>query len=177
MEEWRQAQQPGQDPSKSKGPVAHDDADDEGPFLDAIVSLLMQAIHHEPSTYKEAMSRPDANQWELAMIDELKSHEENGTWILVDRPQREIGFDQPSPTPVVADNHGAIFLAVNPAHDRRIKHVDIRYHFIREFVERKECNIVYVSTNDMIADVLTKPLGPKKFLNFRPQLGMVQPTI
>lgn len=32
------------------------------------------------------MSRPDANQWELAMIDELKSHEENGTWILVDRP-------------------------------------------------------------------------------------------
>ena len=41
----------------------------------------MQAIHHEPSTYKEAMSRPDANQWELVMIHKLKSHEENGTWI------------------------------------------------------------------------------------------------
>lgn len=86
MEEWRQAQQPGQDPSESEDPVAHDDADNEALSINAIVSLLMQAIHHEPSTYKEAMSRPDANQWELAMIDELKSHEENGTWILVDRP-------------------------------------------------------------------------------------------
>lgn len=75
MEEWRQTQQPGQDPSETEGPVAHDDADNEALSLDAIVSLLMQAIHHEPSKYKEAMLRPDASQWELAMIDELKLHE------------------------------------------------------------------------------------------------------
>ena len=87
MEEWRQAQpERGQDSSESESSVAHDDTDVEELTLDAMVSLLMQAIHHEPSTYKEAMSRPDANEWELAMKDELKSHAENGTWILVNRP-------------------------------------------------------------------------------------------
>lgn len=87
--------------------------------------------------------------------------------------QTEIGYASTTPTPLVADNQGGIFLAVNPAHDRRLKHVDIRYHFIREYVESKRVNIVYVSTNDMIADILTKPLGPTKFEHFRKALGLV----
>ena len=72
----------------------------------------------------------------------------------------------------MSDNQGGIFLAINPAHDRRLKHVDIRYHFIREYVESKRVNIVYISTNEMIADILTKPLGRTKFELFRNQLGL-----
>ena len=86
--------------------------------------------------------------------------------------QKEIGYGTTSPTPLVSDNQGGIFLAINPAHDRRVKHVDIRYHFIREYVEGKRVTIVYISTNDMIADILTKPLGRVKFEYFRERLGI-----
>jgi hypothetical protein len=44
--------------------------------------------------------------------------------------QKEIGYSPTAPTPLVLDNQGGIFLAINSAHDRRLKHVDIRYHFI-----------------------------------------------
>ena len=86
--------------------------------------------------------------------------------------QREIGYGSKGPVSLVADNQSGIFLAVNPAHDRRLKHVDIRYHFICEYVEEGCVNIVYVSTDKMIADTLTKPLGTTKFEGFRSQLGI-----
>ena len=86
--------------------------------------------------------------------------------------QREIGYGSKGPVPLVADNQGGIFLAVNPAHDHRLKHVDIQYHFIREYIEEGRVNIVYVSTDKMIADTLTKPLGTTKFEGFRSQLGI-----
>ena len=86
--------------------------------------------------------------------------------------QREIGYRPNFPVPLVSDNQGGIFLAINPAHYRRLKHVDIRYHFIREYVESKRFNIVYISTDEMIADILTKPLGRTKFELFRNQLGL-----
>ena len=86
--------------------------------------------------------------------------------------QKEIGYAQTSPTPLVSDNQGGIFLAINPAHDRRLKHVDIRYHFIREFVESKCVDIVYISTNEMTADILTKSLGRIKFELHRDSLGI-----
>jgi hypothetical protein len=86
--------------------------------------------------------------------------------------QKEIGYSPTAPTPLVSDNQGGIFLAINPAHNRRLKHVDIRYHFIREYVESKCVNIVYISTDDMIADILTKPLEHVKFEYFRKLLGI-----
>ena len=86
--------------------------------------------------------------------------------------QREIGYNNIPPTPLISDNQGGIFLAINPAHDRRLKHVDIRYHFIREFVETDKVNIMYISIDNMIADILTKPLGSTKFEKFRIGLGL-----
>lgn len=80
--------------------------------------------------------------------------------------QKEIGYGQIGPVPLVSDNQGGIFLAVNPAHNRRLKHVDIQYHFIREYVESNRVSIVYISTDDMIADILMKPLGRVKFEHF-----------
>jgi hypothetical protein len=86
--------------------------------------------------------------------------------------QKEIGYSPTAPTPLVSDNQGEIFLAINPAHDRQLKHMDIHYHFIQEYVESKCVNIVYISTNDMIVDILTKPLGCVKLGYFRKLLGI-----
>ena len=60
------------------------------------------------------------------------------------------------PTPLCLDNQGSIFLSVNPAVERRTKHVEIYYHYIREFYEAGHTEIYYVATTDMLADALTK---------------------
>ena len=90
--------------------------------------------------------------------------------------QRELGFDTSHPTPMCADNNGSIFLAINPAHDRRTKHVDIRYHYIREFLEAGHAKLYYVNTNEQIADILTKPLTFEKHADFRGRMGLSSPT-
>ena len=51
-----------------------------------IYHFIRHASVSEPLTYREAMSRPDAKQWEIAMQEEIKSQMENGTWVLVNRP-------------------------------------------------------------------------------------------
>jgi hypothetical protein len=86
--------------------------------------------------------------------------------------QKEISYSPTAPTSLVSDNQGGIFLAINPAHDHQLKHVDIHYHFIQEYIESKRVNIVYISINDMIADILTKPLEHVKFEYFRKLLGI-----
>ena len=57
------------------------------------------------------------------------------------------------------DNQGAIAIAENPISGGRTKHIDVRYHFIRELVERKVLNIQYTESSNLHADILTKPLG------------------
>ena len=71
-----------------------------------------------------------------------------------------------------SDNQGAIKLLRNPVTSMRSKHIDVVHHFTRERVSRGEINYHYVNTNDMIADALTKPLPPTKFIACRNGMGM-----
>lgn len=63
-----------------------------------------------------------------------------------------------------ADNQGAIKLLQNPITSMRSKHIDVIYHFARERVARKEVAFVYVRTEHMLADVLTKALSKAKHI-------------
>ena len=74
---------------------------------------------------------------------------------------------------LLVDNKAAIALSKNPVHHDRSKHIDTRYHFIRDCVERGEVDIDHVSTNDQLADILTKALGQVRFVELRKQLGVV----
>lgn len=76
------------------------------------------------------------------------------------------------PVIIYVDNKSAIDLAKNPVFHRRSKHIDIRYHFIRECVERGEIVIKHISTEEQRADVLTKALSTVKFERMRALLGM-----
>ncbi len=71
------------------------------------------------------------------------------------------------------DNQGAIALAKNPVEHQRMKHIDIRFHFIREKVVNQEVEIVYCPTTEMVADMLTKPLPLKKFKDMCKGVGVV----
>lgn len=63
-----------------------------------------------------------------------------------------------NPVCVLCDNQSAIELAKNAVYHKRSKHIDIRFHFTRELVEKNEIKIVYLRTDSMLADILTKAL-------------------
>jgi hypothetical protein len=70
------------------------------------------------------------------------------------------------------DNQGAIALAKDNKFHSRTKHIDIRYHFVRESVENKKISVSYIPTNDNVADVFTKALSKPKFQRFVELLGL-----
>ena len=72
---------------------------------------------------------------------------------------QEIGRSPTHPTTICADNQAAIFLAMNPAQQTRIKHMDIHYHYIREQVENEKVTICHIPGEDNPADLFTKSLG------------------
>ena len=55
------------------------------------------------------------------------------------------------------DNQGAINLAKNPVNHQRSKHIDIKYHFIRSEIQKGNVRLQYVTTEDNVADIFTKP--------------------
>jgi len=63
-----------------------------------------------------------------------------------------------SPITLFCDNQSAIELCKNAVLHKRSKHIDIAYHYTRELVEKGEIKVVYLSTEFMIADILTKAL-------------------
>ena len=63
-------------------------------------------------------------------------------------------------------------LAANPVHHARTKHIDIKYHFIRDHIDKRDIDVIYCSTKDMVADVLTKPLARPAFEEHVKALGL-----
>ena len=72
------------------------------------------------------------------------------------------------------DNKSAIELSKNPVHHERSKHIDLRYHYIRECVELGRVDVEHVRTGDQVADILTKSLGRTQFSELRHRLGISQ---
>ena len=62
------------------------------------------------------------------------------------------------PTTIFCDNQSAIFLSKNPVQQQRSKHIDIRYHFIRDEVKSKIVEIKYIASEENISDIFTKPM-------------------
>jgi transposase InsO family protein len=77
-----------------------------------------------------------------------------------------------APIPLCSDNQGSIFLASNPVQEKCIKHIDIRYHYIREVIRAKKIELFFIEGSENPADLFTKNLGRIKFQKFREQLGL-----
>ena len=71
------------------------------------------------------------------------------------------------------DNKAAISLNKNPVSHDRSKHIDTRFHFLRECVEDERVEVEFIGTNGQLADILTKALGRAKFQELREEIGVV----
>jgi hypothetical protein len=108
-----------------------------------------QPVVAASTTEAEYISLFEAGQeakWFLTLLDSLKVKLSNKLTLFV-------------------DNQSAIALANNPMYQQRTKHIDIKNHWIREFIGEGKAETKYIPTNDQLADFLTKALAKKKHIN------------
>jgi hypothetical protein len=77
----------------------------------------------------------------------------------------ELGIEL-APIPLFGDNQGLIFIASNPIQEKRSKHIDLCYHYIRDVVQDGKVELFFVEGTQNPADMFTKNLERIKFLKF-----------
>ena len=85
---------------------------------------------------------------------------------------KDLQNEQAKPTVIYEDNQFAICIAQNPQYHSKTKHIDIKYHFVREKVLDNTIELCYCPTNDMLADALTKGLSCDKLTRLRNLAGI-----
>jgi len=95
-----------------------------------------------------------------------------GVWL--SRLLAEFRLEEAERVVLKVDNKSAISLAKNPVFHERSKHIELKYHFIRDCVERKKIELEFVATERQLADILTKPLGRVRLAELRSSIGMME---
>ena len=76
------------------------------------------------------------------------------------------------PIEILEDNQSAIAIAKNPVHYSKQKHTDVQCHFIRAEIKGGRIKLTYCPTNQMLADIFTKPLSRNQFEGLRHTLQL-----
>ncbi len=87
--------------------------------------------------------------------------------LFVKQVLEEMGIELEYPIVIEVDNVGAIYLANNHTTSQRTKHVDTRYHFVRNYIEDGILKVVFVRSEDNDADIFTKNTIIELFLKHR----------
>jgi hypothetical protein len=74
---------------------------------------------------------------------------------------------------LLCDNESVIKLANNPVRHSITKHIDIRHHFLRDHEAKGDIEISYVSTENQLADIFTKPLDESRFCTLSSELNIL----
>ena len=77
-------------------------------------------------------------------------------------------------TCIFYDNQSCMKLTKNPVFHDKSKHIEIKFHYIRDMVQRGAVKLQYMEIEEQIADVVTKPLARVKFDYFKERLGVIQ---
>ena len=75
--------------------------------------------------------------------------------------------------PILCDNTSAINLSKNLIHRSRSKHIEIKHHFIRDHVQKGEIELIFIDTENQLADIFTKPLVEDRFNFLRDKLSTI----
>jgi hypothetical protein len=88
---------------------------------------------------------------------------------------RDYGLEY-SKVPLLCDNESTIKIAYNPVLHGKTKHIEIRNHFIRDHIARGDIVLSYIGTKEQLADIFTKPLDEKRFIELRHELNIIDPS-
>jgi hypothetical protein len=97
---------------------------------------------------------------------------QEGVWIR--GMLKDLGKDQEGPTSLFIDNQSTISVSKNPELHSRMKHIDVRFHWLREKVAERIFEPRYKSTQEMTADIFTKALDQENFKKNRERLGVLE---
>ena len=73
---------------------------------------------------------------------------------------------------IFEDNQSTIAMTKNPQHYGTAKHIDIKFHYIRELVPMNKIKLKYYKSDKMIADILTKGIGEIQFTKLKSTIGL-----
>jgi hypothetical protein len=79
----------------------------------------------------------------------------------------ELGLEVDEPSVIYGDNQSTVAISKNGIKGERTKHVDIKYHFIKDQVDQGVVKVQWISTTEQQADICTKPLAIESFKKFR----------
>jgi hypothetical protein len=85
---------------------------------------------------------------------------------------RDFGYNLSKVT-LLCDNESAICMVDNPVEHSRTKHIDIRHHFLRDHHQKGDIEVFYVSIENQLADIFTKPLDEKTFCRLHSELNVL----
>ena len=85
----------------------------------------------------------------------------------------DLSVGQDSSTTIYIDSKSALAVARNPIFHACTNHIEVHYHYVRERLSAGEISLVYVPTQDNLADLFTKALSREKFEAFRKALGLL----
>jgi mevalonate pyrophosphate decarboxylase len=92
------------------------------------------------------------------------------TWIK--QVLADLNIKVEEPIKMFCDNQSARHIATNPVFHERTKHIEVDCHFVREKIQSKEIETLFVKSEDQLADILTKGLNVKAFENILCKLGL-----
>lgn len=92
--------------------------------------------------------------------------------VWIKRILEAFGVIQEQSTKILCDNSSAIKLSKNPVMHGRIKHIDVRFHFLRDLTREGVVELDHCSTQHQLADIMTKPLKLDTFIRLREELGV-----
>ena len=153
------------------GPAVFSDADWAGDAGDRkSTSGYMFCIAGGPVSWRSKKQSTVALSTAEAEYVALSSAAQECVWMR--RLNSDLGNSREEPTTIMEDNQSCIAMAKNPQQHGRSKHIDIKYHFVRELVENKTIKLKYCPTKEMIADFLTKGLNREQFCYLRKKAGI-----
>ncbi|KAJ0926044.1 putative RNA-directed DNA polymerase [Helianthus annuus] len=84
----------------------------------------------------------------------------------------DLGEKINGPLKILCDNNSSIKLSVNPVMHRRMKHIDVRFHYLRDLVNQEVVELEYCRSEDQLADAMTKPTKLDTFVQLREWIGI-----
>lgn len=141
------------------------DSTDRRSVTGGVVKLLGCTISW--ITRKQQSVALSSTEAELSALVSIVCH---GLWI--SRIIHDLGRSPEGPIPVHEDNQSTIRIAENERDCKRLKHVDTKFHFLRELVQQSVIAIKFVRSVEQQADIMTKGLPTSAFKELRSKLGV-----